>query len=546
MTLPWMHPTTKVWYARLWVPVEFKPIVKKDEIRRSLRTKELPEAKRRFTQVVAEIEAEWQQMREAAEFVKPHLPERSLSQMEAHGLAGEIYRSIVELHRANPGHPEQWEKEIAELQRVLPARERTPGAHFVIMGPWSVGANSAARILGAEVRAFLDARNDNLDAPSFVKLCSAVALAKRDAYAQLLRNSMGDFTDDPKAGRFPPAPPPPTMANSKDAGGEVDPEVLLKKWRTISKVADKTYKSWSGKLRMLMAFAKKTDVATLTSLDVERWRDRRLEDGINPKTVSLGDLAAVRNILGFAAGNTAFPSIRTNVAADVKLKIRKKTIKLRESSFTFEEAHAILSATLMESPPRFTEARRAARRWVPWICAYTGARVGEIGQMHSSRIFEKATPNGRKYWCMLITPEDGSTKNNEARTIPIHSHIIEQGFLNYVKKRQKLDKPLFYEPELNGGSDMHRQADKVGERLAEWVRNDLKIRGVQPNHAWRHRFETLHRSLKIREDITDHITGHSGEDISRKYGDYLVETLSDAIEAMPRHNGLTFTTSVVS
>lgn len=158
MTLPWMHPKTKVWYARLWVPVEFKPIVKKDEIRRSLRTKDPTEARRVFKQVVAEIEAEWQHMKEAAAFVKPHLPERSLSQMDAHGLAGEVYRSIVDLHKANPGHPERWEKEIAELQRMLPARERTPGAHIVVMGPWSMGSNSAARILGAEVRAFLDAR----------------------------------------------------------------------------------------------------------------------------------------------------------------------------------------------------------------------------------------------------------------------------------------------------------------------------------------------------------------------------------------------------
>lgn len=275
-------------------------------------------------------------MREAAEFVKPHLPERALSQMDAHGLAGEIYRSIVELHRATPGHPERWEKEIAELQRMLPARERTPGAHFVVMGPWSMGSNSVARILGAEVRAFLDARNDNLDAPSFVRLYAAVALSKRDAYAQLLRNSMGDFTLDSKADRFPPVPPPPSPMQPEEAGGAVDPDVLLKKWRIIFKVADKTYKSWSGKLRMLMAFAGKTDAATLTKLDVQRWRDKRLDDGIDPKTVSLGDLAAIRNVLGFAAGNTAFPIIRINVAADVKLKIRKKTMKLRESSFTFE------------------------------------------------------------------------------------------------------------------------------------------------------------------------------------------------------------------
>lgn len=172
MTLPWRHPQHGVWYARLWVPVDLKPIIKKDEVRRSLRTKDSTEAKRLFKQVVAEIEAEWEELREAAQFAAPSIPERTISEKEAHALAGEIYRRVVAAHEDNPGTPERWETELAGLQRMLPLRERALGAAPIILGPWSQGTRSATRAFGAEVRAFLETRDDNLDVESFARLCA--------------------------------------------------------------------------------------------------------------------------------------------------------------------------------------------------------------------------------------------------------------------------------------------------------------------------------------------------------------------------------------
>lgn len=66
------------------------------------------------------------------------------------------------------------------------------------------------------------------------------------------------------------------------------------------------------------------------------------------------------------------------------------------------------------------------------------------------------------------------------------------------------------------------------------MRVDLNISGVQPNHAWCHRFETLGRSADIRKDVVAHITGHAGADIAAEYGDYLIDALATAIEKIPR------------
>jgi hypothetical protein len=43
---------------------------------------------------------------------------------------------------------------------------------------------------------------------------------------------------------------------------------------------------------------------------------------------------------------------------------------------------------------------RAARRWVPWICGYTGARVNEITSLLPSDIQQILG-----IWCFVLRPE---------------------------------------------------------------------------------------------------------------------------------------------
>jgi integrase len=541
MASPWPHPQNGIFYARLWVPVDLKQILKKNEVRRSLRTKDPQEAKRRFKQAVADIEAEWERLRAAGQFViaDEAVPEpRAISQREAHALAGEFYRTIIRENEDNPGTAESWERKLHGIQRLLPRAERMPSATAPFADERSYAfhpAKNAYHALGGEVRAFLNQRKDNLDANSFVQLCTMVALAKRDAFERLARHARGDYSSDPKASRFPTLEK--NDSASGDAGGNnaqpLSCDELLSLWKNTPGIADKTYKSWSGKLKMLMKFAGKSDVAALTKLDVERWRDKRVADGISPTTVSLGDLAGVRSILGWAVQSTLVPSITVNVAADVKQKKGKRK-STGTKGFTLKEANTILGATLETASERMTETGAAARRWVPWICAYSGARVGEVGQLHADNVFEDETPDGDFIWCMRLTPEDGSIKTGEARIVPLHPHVLEQGFLNYVKKRK--GKPLFYDPARGKGSELgHRQSDKVGERIAVWVRKLGIVRDVQPSHAWRHRFETLGRALDIRSDVVDSITGHTPDSTAAEYGDYLTQIKFNAIRKMPRY-----------
>jgi hypothetical protein len=122
---------------------------------------------------------------------------------------------------------------------------------------------------------------------------------------------------------------------------------------------------------------------------------------------------------------------------------------------------------------------RAARRWLPWLCAYSGARVNELTSLHPADI----SPGPKNIHCMVIRPS--LEKTAQWRVVPIHSHVIAQGFLKHVDERRKLNKPLFYDPDRSrGGKPGNPQFKKVAERIGEWVHGLGIPVGVKPNHAW--------------------------------------------------------------
>jgi hypothetical protein len=60
---------------------------------------------------------------------------------------------------------------------------------------------------------------------------------------------------------------------------------------------------------------------------------------------------------------------------------------------------------------------------------------------------------------MVIEPS--LEKTEQWCVVPIHSHIIKQGgFLEYLEQREKLNKPLFYDPDRSRGG-------KPGKAMSE-------------------------------------------------------------------------------
>jgi hypothetical protein len=96
--------------------------------------------------------------------------------------------------------------------------------------------------------------------------------------------------------------------------------------------------------------------------------------------------------------------------------------------------------------------------------------MGEVTQLRGIDIIERDGIHATK-----ISPEAGTTKTGRARTVPLHEHLIEQGFLAFVKANG--DWPLFYnerkQPAAADDPTNPRKPRyvKTRENVATWVRS---------------------------------------------------------------------------
>ena len=102
----------------------------------------------------------------------------------------------------------------------------------------------------------------------------------------------------------------------------------------------------------------------------------------------------------------------------------------------------VLSEALKYSKPR--SAFERAKRWAMWLCAYSGARAGEITQLRGTDVQKRGA-----FYIMRLTPDAGTVKTRQARVVPIHEHLIEQGFIAFVEGVGK--GPLFYNEREKAG-----------------------------------------------------------------------------------------------
>jgi integrase len=174
-----------------------------------------------------------------------------------------------------------------------------------------------------------------------------------------------------------------------------------------------------------------------------------------------------------------------------------------------------------------------ARRWVSWLLAYTGARPSEVTQLRSQDVKQI---DG--VWCVDFNPDAGAIKTDEARVVPLHPHLIEQGFLEFAQRHTG---PMFYRPRRGKQDtvDVLNQkkspAAQARQRLSEWIRG-LGVNGPKmPLHAWRHTFKLRGDRAGIPEKTLDHICGHAPATVGRGYGRAELRDLAAAIKRFPRY-----------
>jgi len=493
---------SQFWWLRKKVPVRLRPLIGQAEVWRSLGTTDKRSAVAKCASLSTELEVEWRTRWNAAQAGLPDpttkaAPVRVLSQRDAVALAGVAYKRFVAPRSENPGIPLRWLAAATNYDDTGDEREHIDQDILDFLAGENISLNDAGM---ARFR------------PEFIK-------ARHDAYADLTRNARGDYSPSPAAARYPE---PSTISLDFIAAFERYAEQGGLKGGEYGPTA----KRWRPKIKAFCDWAGHRDLARVTPEKAIDWVDHlQFEKKIAAKSVRDVWLASVKATAGFMIEKK---KLKANPFAGIKVRGVKEGKADDEKAFTDEQAKTILTATLATPSHLISAETRAARRWIPWICAYSGARVNEITSLWPVDI---AKFDG--IWCIIIRPE--LTKTDNARRVPIHRHLIEQGFLEFVEQRRQIGLPLFYNPaRARGGKTGNPQWQKTSERLAEWIRDGLHIVGVAPNHAWRHLFKAVARHVEMDREVEGFITGHGSGSISERYGPRWPKTLAKAVNMYPR------------
>lgn len=155
--------------------------------------------------------------------------------------------------------------------------------------------------------------------------------------------------------------------------------------------------------------------------------------------------------------------------------------------------------------------------WVPLIGYYTGMRLEEICQLYLSDIQQE---DGIWYF-NLTQNEDKHLKTSAAiRKVPIHPDLIEKyKFLNFVEQ-QKNNNFIRLFPELK------KQNGRYSHYVSRWFGNYLKEIDVKTNqnfkdfHSFRHTFTHLCKLADVEEYKVKEVIGHETKSKDITYGRY--------------------------
>jgi integrase len=353
----------------------------------------------------------------------------------------------------------------------------------------------------------------------------ALCVSEYEALSRVAERDEGDYSGTPAHPLIVNAPPPPDEKEQ--------PVSLTGLWADyINSRIQAGFMRDKGLrhrpvINSLRKFLKHNDAARITRKDVLAWRDHLMKT-LSAKTVNDIYLSGVKSVLTWAVENDRLPE---NVAAIVR-QPKPRKVYGRERGYTDIEAVQVLIASraYQSKADEFGRVRESVqmadvKRWVPIICAFTGARVSEIIQLRKEDIIRV-----NDQWVARITPDAGTVKSGGYRDVPLHRQIIAEGFEVFLEAANP--GPLFHT--ATDPKKFQRAAIMVSNKLSDWLRlSGLCPDGLQPSHAWRHRLKTTCREIGISDRVVDAIQGHAGKTAGDNYGDVTLKTKADAIAKLP-------------
>jgi integrase len=298
-------------------------------------------------------------------------------------------------------------------------------------------------------------------------------------------------------------------------------QTVYERWCKASVRSDDTAAAMARAVRLFETVLDDRDIQSITRKDGDTFRSWLTEQATTTKTAR-DRLNWIKTLLKYASQDLELIPRNPWIGLEIKTKTTQVRRPWDKEHLTRLFSHDIWQKGAI---PTIKFAGGICAYWIPLIALYTGARLSEICQLEVKNIQEI---DGLAVMKITSTGEEQSVKSDAGhRIIPIHSKLIELGFLNYVQSQSG---PLLWQ-------DLPRRDGKAGGYFSRFfgdLRKRLSIPADIVFHSFRHTFRSALAERGISELIIDRLLGHesSGSVGAKVYTHVSLGSLKEAVEAI--------------
>jgi integrase len=244
-------------------------------------------------------------------------------------------------------------------------------------------------------------------------------------------------------------------------------------------------------------------------------------DGLKGKHDQTLDITTIREYMIIARAIFQYAEDMDYITVNPVLKgmvpPKKKGAKEQRLTFTADDLKLIFNS---ETYFKFTNPRPALF-WVPILGLYTGCRIEELCQLYCDDVKKV---DG--IWCLDINDDNDKQLKNEPseRIVPLHPFLVEElGFHRYVAKvRRGKHQRVFYGESKRSNKYSHYVSRRFGD-----YKKGLGFDKKKVFHSFRHTFTDLLYKNEVMETMIEEITGRAGKtETSKRYAKgYRIRTM---------------------
>lgn len=407
----------------------------------------------------------------------------------------------------------------------------------------SEAARGQTKLIADVVRQVIQDRNLGVDigSPEYRKLAHGLQRAELEGLSRTVERDAGDFTGEPrdKLVQPPTVFDPPKGEQilqlfdkyARERSGRVTKDTWDQSRKVVALFDDfvggrahvsqfnrKNVREWKDKLFLWPVKAIESKVFRgLSFLDAIEKNKVVGKPVITGKTINRY-LSALGGFCDWLLSNDY---IREDVMAGMYLEVDRK----KKTVFPYSEGQL---KTIFASPlfhkcagdKREHEIGKVEvrdwRYWIPLIAIYSGARLGEIAQLQVTDVRQL-----HGVWIFHISEEGIGGKSvktaGSERIVPVHSKLIEMGFLKYQKRMEAMASGKLF-PEMVPDARGY-----ISGKASSFFGDYFKAIGVKVDrknnfHSLRHNVTDAFRNAGYLDEQHGMLLGHTKATTTGKYG----------------------------